>query len=82
MISQCFIGERPYSCEVCGDSFRQSSHLKTHRALKHEGKKVKDIVTRAKQVETMCGVCGKVCSSKAQHKEQFYVDAKTNSNKN
>ncbi len=33
-----YLGERPYSCEICGDSFKQSPHLVRHKHMKHEGK--------------------------------------------
>ena len=62
--SQC-LGERPYKCKTCGDSFKQGAHLRTHIGLKHEGKKLK----KQKTVKPMCGVCGKVCSSAIAYKE-------------
>ena len=32
-------GERPFTCTVCGDKFKQSGALYTHNKLKHGGKK-------------------------------------------
>ena len=29
-------GEKPYNCEVCGNSFRQKAHLMAHILRKHQ----------------------------------------------
>lgn len=52
-------GERPFSCEQCGHSFRIYSSLLFHRRVVHEGRKV-----YGNKGVFPCEVCGKVFSTK------------------
>ncbi|PSN43378.1 hypothetical protein C0J52_17978, partial [Blattella germanica] len=52
-------GERPYSCEHCGHSFRIYSSLLFHRRVVHEGRKI-----YGNKGVFPCEVCGKVFSTK------------------
>ena len=71
------LGERPYKCKLCSNTYKQGAHLMHHVRSVHQGIKQqskKDMPEHEKEaLKRVCGVCGKILASDVSLKERIFI---------